>query len=177
MLTGNNPPPPHNHRGALRSQAARRTHRQHRHNGVHRNTPKASPQPPGQSNQPPELPNRTLTRANKPNTHHKFSSPTAERSSPDSCCSAGSALRQRDKTKLVAGGQHRMTGQHPHRVAKRSSMLVCRRGLIVEADELAAARKCITQLEAEQTLTRDTCELVRRAGDGAQHAGARSLKG
>ena len=43
----------------------------------------------------------------------------------------------------------------------------------VEADELAAARKRIAQLEAELALTRDACEIVRRRGGGAPKTPAR----
>ena len=45
MLTGNNPPPPHNHEGALQPQAARRTHRQHRRNEVTETPLKRRPAP------------------------------------------------------------------------------------------------------------------------------------
>ena len=46
MLTGNNPRPPHNHGGALQPQAARRTRRQHRRNGI-TETPPEHPASPG----------------------------------------------------------------------------------------------------------------------------------
>ena len=47
----------------------------------------------------------------------------------------------------------------------------------VEADELAAARRRITALEAELALTRDACELFNSAAVVPQNGGARSLKG